>query len=199
MHASAISLSTPLLFGWWAIMIVGMIFGAFGLHNGSYLCIVSRDEHIFRKPLALRLGSALFGAGMLEAPFALAIDAKSWIAFVFLFAPCLVVGGLFLRISGPDELRLNFAERTYHRFSGWPFFSTGRSGPLADLYGVYIGVFGSTSGSAYFVGVRGTKLGGRLDLGRFSARPPAEQFANELASNLGLPRVNPPKPLVPAK
>lgn len=199
LHVSSISLSTFLLFGWWAVMIVGMIIGALGVHNGSYLCTVSEDEQVFRKPLALRMGSALFGIGMLEAPFALASNARSWFALIFLLAPCFIVGCLFLKISGPDELRLNFVERTYHRSSGWPFLSTACSGPLTNMYGVYIGVFGSTSGSTYFVGVQGAKLGGRLDLGRFDARPAAEQFANEIASILGLPRTNPPKPLVPAE
>lgn len=187
------------LYAWWAVMLLGMVIGAAGVHNGSYLSYTSQKKIVFRKPFALRIGAALFGIGMVEVPIALSINEKSWLPFISLIAPCVAVAGLFLRVSGPDELQLDLAERTYRRISGWPIFFTTWSGPWTNLWGIYVGVFGSTTGSSYFVGLRGTNLGGRMDVGRFGAQSAAEQFADELASDLGLPRVSPPKPLVSTK
>ncbi len=194
-----LTIPTILLIVWFVTMIVGAIFSVSGLKNGSYVAYVSQKKMIFRRPLALRVGAALFGFDMIQTPFVFSVAAGDWAAFVFLVIPCTFVGGLFLRGSGPDELRLDLVQRTYRRVSGWPLFPKARSGPWTDIQGIYVGSVAGASGSTRFVGVTGMRLGGRQDLGRFNAPPAAEHFADKLASDLGLPRIRPPRPLVSAR
>lgn len=175
----------------YAFMVVGAILLAFGLRRGSYLFRVSQHERVFRQALLPRIGSAVFSIAFLQAPLIFA--DRDWGAVLLLLLICLPFAALMLSLSVADELRLNMAERTYQRVSGWPFGFKNRSGPWTDLWGVYIGSGGR---STYFVGIRGMRLGPRMDLGRFGMYAAAEQFAQELMSELSLPQVPTPPPLV---
>jgi len=186
-----VSLTIVSSIAFFALAILAVLFILVGSRSGSYLSRVSQHEWVFRKPLLRRIGMVLTSIALLQA--LLMVANEGWgavLLFTLLWFP---FGIVLLWISGPDELRLNMAERTYQRVSGWPFRSKTRSGSWTDLWGVYIGYAGR---STYIVGLRGNRLGGRVDLGRFKVYAAAEQFAQELMSELSLARVPTPKPLI---
>ena len=115
-------------------------------------------------------------------------------AFGLLFFVCL--SGLAFWFSGPDDVYFDADRKTYHLVKGSPFSAKTRTGPLSDLWGVYVG---RTQGkSRYFcVGVTWWDEGGSVTLERFSSKMQAERFAASLMSNLELRQVMPPRDLRP--
>ena len=115
-------------------------------------------------------------------------------AFVQLFCVCL--SGLAFWFSGPDDVYFDTERKTYYLVKGSPFAAKTRTGPLSDLWGVYVG---RTRGKTrYFcVGVTWWGGGGSVTLGWFSSEVQAEQFAESLMSNLELKQVMPPRNLRP--
>ena len=179
------SLTVFLGVGSFALLVLGMIVGAAGRQYGSYLCRASQTERVFRKPFTIRIGGAIMGLGLLLLPLVFVGLGKGLMAFYLLL--CVPVAVLILMLSRPSELQLNLVERTYRRINGWPFFSSTQSGALADMGGVYVSVTVSDNGSRrYSVGIRGKRFG-VMYLGRFEAKAAAEQFAQELMSELSLP------------
>lgn len=168
-----------------ALLVLGMVVGACGTRNGVYLCKASQKERVFRKPLVPRIGAAVMSFGVLLAPLAFA--QSGWRAFTLSLLLCLAIAGVLLRLSGPSELRLNLEDHTYCLVKGWPFLYSTQSGSLADMGGVYVSVTVSDSGNTtYSVGIRGKRFG-VMYLGRFELKAAAEQFAQELMSELSLP------------
>ncbi len=182
------SLTVFLGVGSFALLVLGMIVGAAGRQYGSYLCRASQTERVFRKPLTIRIGGAIMGLGLLILPLVSAGMDKGMMAFYLLL--CVPVAVLLLMLARPSELQFNLMNRTYRWVMGWPLLSSVQSGPLTDMWGVYVRTSGGKGNikASYFVGVRSKRFGGQMSLGHFEVQAAAERFAEELMSELSLPR-----------
>lgn len=114
--------------------------------------------------------------------------------FGLLFFFCL--SALAFWFSGPDDVYFDLEQRTYRLVKGSPFSTQIRSGPLTDLWGVYVG---QTQGRSRYFCVGVTLWGGKgsITLERFSTGVQAERFAAQLMSNLELKQAMPPRNLRP--
>jgi hypothetical protein len=115
-------------------------------------------------------------------------------AFGLLFFVCL--SGLSFWFSGPDDVCFDTERKTYYLVKGSPFSAKTRTGPLSDLWGVYVG---RTQGRCRYFCVGVTWWGGKgsVTLERFNNKASAERFAAMLMSNLELKQVMPPRNLRP--
>ena len=155
----------------------------------------------FPKPRWMRI---LFVASSL---IALGIPYIVWLVFLqgqvvnpggcvfgLLFFVCL--SALAFWFSGPDDVYFDTKQKTYHLVKGSPFAAKTRTGPLSDLWGVYVGR--TQRNRRYFcVGVTWWGGGDSVTLEWFPDIMKAERFAATLRAMLELKEVMPPRNLRP--
>lgn len=189
---------TIVLIALFGSLFLGLILALIGLRDGSFLCQSCRSELVFRKRLALRVFMAMTGFFVsVWGPIGfwytiidasdrpeIVVSVSIWAVFGLL---SIATGILLIRFSGPEDLHLNLSQHTYRLVSGWPLFSVNRSGKWDDIAGIYVHSFGNSSVE---VGIswRYNKKH-RTALGRFGRRQLAYQFAQDIASKLGLPQI----------
>ncbi len=163
-----------------ALLVLGIIVGAAGGSTAVTFAGLLKTRGCFVKPLATRIGGTIMGLGLLPLPLVFAGTDKGMMAFYFLL--CVPTALLILVISRPSELRLNLVERTYRWVRGWPLLSSVQSGPLTDMWGIYVRTSGGKGDikASYFVGVRSRRFSSQISLGYFEVQAAAERFAEEL-------------------
>ncbi len=107
---------------------------------------------------------------------------------------CVPISILSLWFSGPDDISFDLEQKTYRWVKGYPFLARTRTGSFEDLWGVYLA---RTQGSErYFcVGINWRSGRNSITVNRFYNELLAEQFAEDLMTKLGLPKVMPPRNL----
>ena len=169
----------------------------------------------FRNSWKSRVGSALFAlllAGGRPLLLALTLPGSKmpmtllgWFCFGFIELLSLGFAGLFLYGAGPEYLDLDLNRRTYRYVFGWPFLPQVHGGTWDDIAGIYVWdrnrgrLSGYSVGIAWksnrmrsqLLGMRSTLLGTFDGLGRLDR---ANRLAEEMASLLDVPLVEPPFP-----
>lgn len=179
-------------------LFLGVVLALVGLRDGSLLYHSYHNEMVFRKRLALRIFMAIMGFYMsIGGPIVLwykfmnASDKPGIVVLVSVWAVfallSIATGILLVRFSGPEDLYLNLDQRTYRLISGWPLFPVNRSGKWDDMAGIYVHSFGSSSVEVGISWRHNKKH--RTALGKFGRRQLASQFAEDIASKLGLPQI----------
>ncbi len=112
------------------------------------------------------------------------ISVSVWAVFALL---SVATGILLARFSGPEDLYLNLSQYTYRLVSGWPLFSVNKSGKWDDIMGIYVHSFDENTVEVGISWRHDKKH--RTALGRFGCRHSASQFAEDIASKLGLPQI----------
>ncbi len=172
-----------------------------------------QDSLSFRNSWKSRVGSALFALLLacgypallfFELPNSkVPMTLLGWFCFSFMELICLGFAGLFLYGSGPEYLDLDLNRRTYRYVFGSPFRPQVHGGTWEDIAGVYVWdrnrgrLSGYSVGIAWkgnrmrsrLLGMRSTLLGTFDGLGRLDR---ANRLAEEMASLLGVPLVEPP-------
>ncbi len=178
-----------------------------------------QDSLSFRKPWKSRIGSALFALLLTGGyPTLLAVTLPGsrmpmtllgWFCFGIMEMICLPFSAMFLYSAGPQHLSFDLNQRTYRYVFGWPFASQVQAGPWEDIAGVYVWDRNRGRLSGYSVGIawqdnirsrrmrmKATLLGTFDGLGRLDR---ANGLAEEMASVLNAPLVEPPFPVRPKR
>ena len=162
------------------------------------------DQMRFDKPFALRAGAGAIGLAFISIAVLTLVTQNSktshhvvrdadTVAFFLQTAIWAGFGLIILSLSGPSQLVLNIAQRTYSWRWGTPMFPRTRVGTWDDLLGVYVSRFkGAKTGVGYTVGMRWKQGSRSCCLGKFKERKDALQFATQTAQKLGLSRVESP-------
>lgn len=193
----------PLFFIFGYISLLAILY-ARAMRDGSRRVPAPQATIAFRTRTSDRLLSAFIGlslalciAGIFWSSTADAIRHHRFAAdeaFCVLVLGAMFVGpllGMFLYFSGPCDLSLDLARRTYRFVYGWPQHPRVLEGPWEDMAGVYI-VYFSRSG-CYHVKLAWRREKGMCPtLGTFGSEGAAEAFADEISALLGLPRVKRP-------
>ena len=179
-------------------LIIFLVLAFVGMRSGSFLCHRSFRKMVFRRRLSQRVFMGTMGVimavggpigcwhGIVDGRGSLSTAARftAWAVFALLDV---AVGALCIYIAGPEELHLDLERRTYRLVRGWPFFPVTRSGTWKDIAGISVRDFGE--GQTY-VGIKwGYGRRSVTPLGTFGKQA-ANQFAQEMASMLGLPQVD---------
>ncbi len=165
----------------------------------GYDCLRTVDSLTLQKSRARRCARMVMGCGFFS--FVLGLYSASYdktlhmpLWFVAFHACIEVPVGLwFISLGKPDTLRFDLANRIYERHTGWPPLVRTQSKSMTLLYGVFVCMNSSQSGSRCLVGISGASLRPQyLFLGSFSARSAAESYASDLQNWLGITETSPP-------
>ena len=152
----------------------------------------------YRKPWLVRAFGVIMILVFTSAPVFVGLELRREHAVDYGFLTfyalcCAALDVIFLWWSGPNDIYFDRDQKTYRYVKGLPFFAKTRTGPLSDLWGVYI----AQKRGTFFVGVIWWGGGSSITLEWFSDRMKAEQFAAIFRAMLGLKEVMPPRNLRP--
>ena len=116
--------------------------------GGSYLTRHEEGTMQFRTPIyARRCTLVTSGACLIFLLVFLIFTEPSVAGYLTLFCVLCFFGTGFvylLRLSGPQDIRLDGSQRTYERTTGWPWKPTTQIGPFEDIKGVCVSPFSRT-------------------------------------------------------
>ncbi len=171
-------------------IILLIILGLFAVRGGSYLYRLSSEKLVFRRRRTERLFATIIGllfavGGPLEFWQKILVSSEG-VGFAFMALLCIIGSVPLFWRAGPDELCLDLSKHTYCFVNGPPFFSKIYTGSWLDIAGVCVW----PASQGYVVSlVWKNKSRNRPILGRFRYRSDANQFADETASTLKVPRI----------
>lgn len=190
-----------------ALLLLGVIFGISSWRDGSFLQKPYSSEAIFRRRRSLRIFMlCMFLLLAIGAPYSCLSDLREerristakWTQDDYNIAQntarVITVAGIgiglgLLCFCLPEELRMDTSKRTYRLTKGWPPFARIYSGGWDDINGIYI----KSINSAYLICLEYKHPVNRWTLiGIAGKRRNAVNLARELASSLSLPTINPP-------
>ncbi len=119
------------------------------------------------------------------------MTSEYWPLYCLAMFPGFAIGGTILYFSGPNDFVIDLDRRTCRHTHGWSFNQQTKTGSLNDdLAGVYVRC--AAMNSRYDVGLVWKQERKWKVLGAFNRSGQADQFAEEMATTLGLPLVSPP-------
>lgn len=149
----------------------------------------------FRKPITLRATMVMLSLFFASGPEMIIgqphkpMSVAVWVGFALVTIMCLSFALVCLRFSGPEDLVLNIENQTYRRTTGWPIFPTNFSGRWEDMHELCAWEGGGST-TIYIVAIAWVSQQGATQLGKFSRKSSADQFADEMSKLLCLKRVN---------
>lgn len=167
---------------------LGIMAALLSLGSGEWLAASSPEEVRFKRPWPLRASAGMFsllffsGAGLGATVFASSFGL--WIAWGWFVPFCLLLGGLLLCLSGPQEICIDLNTRRCFQTTGWMFFPRENVFSLSETS--HICVFRGGSGCYVVLWLNGIK-DPKFMLGKTSRLSAALSYAEKLAKPLLLP------------